>query len=444
MFLYNNYEVKNMSYFKKHAEIIFSLIIGIVSLFIGIIILLNLSFIHKLAKGSKVDIHIYNVWDFINAFFGEIIRIMSRFIGQFPIFSAIFIIVFGVALLWIGYLLFVTTKYDYDISIFFLIVGILFFIITIILMTQVYGFAAIIFVVPFIVHTGYIVYKDDLNHNHRKEHYLWIISAYGISYLITQIALYGRIESHEIAMIDILSVNAFFIVMWILAQISIWNFLFLRRSLPLTKAELGEEMEYSRTDKNGAMSQTKEQFREFQERTQEFTHRTRRSIDLEKIRNKRDKFKNTIKEKIDIQDDDIPNWMKRPKWIKPGIVELICGIVLFLFTLLELNNRNALFASGEWELSQTSYVIEWITLFLLLVVIIIYIITTLTHFLRGKFYYVQMFMISILFFKLLTEFVNIMIHGLLLSIFITPILLIMLVAVIIAFVIQMRTPVDNQ
>ncbi|GEP85057.1 membrane spanning protein [Staphylococcus piscifermentans] len=433
-----------MSYIKKHAEIIFSLIIGIVSLFIGIIILLNVSFIHKLAKGGKADIHIYNVWDFINAFFGEIIRIMSRFIGQFPVFSAIFIIVFGIALLWIGYLLFMTTKYDYDISIFFLIIGILFFIITIILMTQVYGFAAIIFVVPFVVHTGYIVYKDELNHNHRKEHYLWIICAYGISYLITQIALYGRIESHEIAMIDILSVNAFFIVMWILAQISIWNFLFLRRSLPLTKAELGEEMEFSRTDKNGTMSQTKEQLREFQERTQEFTHRTRRSIDLEKMRNKRDKFKNTIKEKIDIQDDDIPNWMKRPKWIKPGIVELICGIILFLFTLLELNNRNALFASGEWELSQTSYVIEWITLFLLLIVIIIYIITTLTHFLRGKFYYVQMFMISILFFKLLTEFVNIMIHGLLLSIFITPILLIMLVAVIIAFVIQMRTPVDGQ
>ena len=41
-----------MSYIKKHAEIIFSLIIGIVSLFIGIIILLNVSFIHKLAKGG--------------------------------------------------------------------------------------------------------------------------------------------------------------------------------------------------------------------------------------------------------------------------------------------------------------------------------------------------------------------------------------------------------
>lgn len=433
-----------MSYIKKHAEIIYSLIIGIVSLFIGIIIFLNLSFIHKLSKGSKVDIHINNVWDFINAFFVEIIRIMSRFIGQFPVVSAIIIILFGVALLWIGYLLFITTKYDYDISIFFLIIGIFFFIVTLVFMTQVYGFTAIIFVIPFIVHIGYIVYKDELNSAHQKEHYLWIICTYGFSYMISQIALYGRIESHEIALIDILSVNAFFLVMWALGQMSIWNFLFLRRSLPLTKAELGEEMEYSRTDKNGTMSQTKEQIREFQERTQEFTHRTRRSIDLQRIRDKRDKFKNSIKEKVDLQEDDIPNWMRRPKWVKPGIVELICGAILFLFTLLELNNRNALFMSGDWELSQTSYVIEWITLFLLLMVIIVYIITTLTHFLRGKFYYLQLFMISILFFKLLTEFVNIMIHGLLLSIFITPILFIMLVAVIIAFVIQLRTPVHKE
>ena len=67
------------------------------------------------------------------------------------------------------------------------------------------------------------------------------------------------------------------------------------------------------------------------------------------------------------------------------------------------------------ELSQTQYVVEWVTLLLLMFVIITYIATTFT-FLRGKYYYLQLFMISILFFKLLTEFVNIMIHGLLLSI----------------------------
>ena len=58
--------------------------------------------------------------------------------------------------------------------------------------------------------------------------------------------------------------------------------------------------------------------------------------------------------------------MRPPKWIKPAYVEIFCGFILFLFTFIEFNNRNALFVSGEWELSQTQYVIEWITLLILL------------------------------------------------------------------------------
>ncbi len=108
----------------------------------------------------------------------------------------------------------------------------------------------------------------------------------------------------------------------------------------------------------------------------------------------------------------------------------------FLFTFLEFNNRNALFVSGDWKLSQTQYVIEWVTLLILLFIIIAYIATTLTFHLKGKFYYLQLFMGSILFFKLLTEFINIMIHGLLLSVFITPTLLLMLLAIIISYSLQ--------
>ena len=44
--------------------------------------------------------------------------------------------------------------------------------------------------------------------------------------------------------------------MWLLGQMSIWNFLFLRRSLPLTKEELGEEEpELSRTNKGNVSNQ---------------------------------------------------------------------------------------------------------------------------------------------------------------------------------------------
>ncbi|NQD98559.1 lipoteichoic acid stability factor AuxA, partial [Staphylococcus xylosus] len=395
-----------MSFLKKHAEILYSYIIGIVSLFTGLIILINLPLIDKLNNKGKIDLHIHNVWDFINAFFGEIIRVISNYIGNFPVFSAIIIILFGIGVVLLGFTLFRTTRYDYDISIFFLVIGILFFIITLILMTQVYSFFAIIFVIPFAIHIGYIVYKDELNTDHRKYHYLWIIFSYGFSYLITQIVLYGRIDSDKIIPIDILSVNTFFIIMWLLGQMSIWNFLFLRRSLPLTKQELGEEEpELSRTSKGTVTNQTKETWKNLQDKTTEFTRKTRRSVDIQKVRDKKDKFITKWKDKIDIQEDDIPNWMKIPKWVKSAYVELFCGAVLLFFTLIEFNNRNSLFVSGNWEISQTQYVIEWITLLILMFIIIIYILTTLTNFLKDRFYYLQLFMVSLLFFKLLTEFV---------------------------------------
>ena len=79
-------------------------------------------------------------------------------------------------------------------------------------------------------------------------------------------------------------------------------------------------------------------------------------------------------------------------------VELFCGAVILFFTFLEFNNRNALFLSGEWELSNAICSRVGHTI-LLLFIIIIFIATTLTYYLRNKFYYLQLFMGSILFFK---------------------------------------------
>ncbi|MDH8767981.1 hypothetical protein PYJ71_01865, partial [Staphylococcus epidermidis] len=382
-----------MSFLRKHTEIIFSYIIGIVSLFTGLIIFINLPLIKQFKGDKKVDTHVHNVWEFLNAFFAEIIKVMSKFIGGFPITSAIVIIVFGILVMLLGHTLFRTIKYDYDISIFFLVIGIMYFIITLLLMTQVYGFFAIVFIIPFTVHIGYIVYKDELNQDNRKNHYMWIIVTYGMSYLITQISLYGRIDANEIESIDILSVNTFFIIMWLLGQMAIWNFLFLRRSLPLTKEELGEEEpELSRTNKGNVSNQTKVHLKQLQNKTTEYARKTRRSVDLDKIRAKRDKFKQKINSIVDIQEDDIPNWMKKPKWVKPMYVQLFCGVIILFFAFLEFNNRNALFLTGEWELSQTQYVVEWVTLLLLLFIIIIYIATTLTYYLRDQYYYLQLCM----------------------------------------------------
>ena len=119
-----------MSFLRKHTEIIFSYIIGIVSLFTGLIIFINLPLIKQFKGDKKVDTHVHNVWEFLNAFFAEIIKVMSKFIGGFPITSAIVIIVFGILVMLLGHTLFRTIKYDYDISIFFLVIGIMYFIIT--------------------------------------------------------------------------------------------------------------------------------------------------------------------------------------------------------------------------------------------------------------------------------------------------------------------------
>ncbi|MBA8763712.1 lipoteichoic acid stability factor AuxA [Staphylococcus coagulans] len=435
-----------MSLFNKYTEVIYSYIIGALSILLSVIIFINIPLIHELKDGKHHISKIDNLWDFIMAFFNEIIRVMSKYIGDIPLASGIILLLFGILMLFIGRTLTNTTRFDYDISILFLLIGIIFFVLTLIFMSQVYGWIAFVFIIPFLIHIGYIAYKDELNPLHRKEHYLWIIFSYGICYIITQLALYTRIESRQIAPIDVLSINTFFVVLWLIGQMAIWNFLFLRRSLPVSQEEMtGEENPYSRSKKYQFTNTSKIHFKDFQDRTVEFTHdishRTRRSIDIERLRAKRE----TIVEKwfkwARLEEDDIPTFLKkRPKWLNKGYVTIACGVILLFFILLEFNNRNALFLSGDWELSQTQYVYEWISLFLLLIVAILFILTSVTRMLRGKYYYLQLFMISILFFKLLTEYIVIVVHGLLLSIFITPILILMLVPTIIAFVLQLRQP----
>ncbi|BAS46454.1 hypothetical protein SSCHL_1674 [Staphylococcus schleiferi] len=435
-----------MSLFNKYTEVIYSYIIGALSILLSVIIFINIPLIHELKDGKHHISKIDNLWDFIMAFFNEIIRVMSKYIGDIPLASGIIILLFGILMLFIGRTLTNTTRFDYDISILFLLIGIIFFVLTLIFMSQVYGWIAFVFIIPFLIHIGYIAYKDELNPLHRKEHYLWIIFSYGICYIITQLALYTRIESRQIAPIDVLSINTFFVVLWLIGQMAIWNFLFLRRSLPVSQEEItGEENPYSRSKKYQFANTSKIHFKDFQDRTVEFTHdishRTRRSIDIERLRAKRE----TIVEKwfkwARLEEDDIPTFLKkRPKWLNKGYVTIACGVILLFFILLEFNNRNALFLSGDWQLSQTQYVYEWISLFLLLIVAILFILTSVTRMLRGKYYYLQLFMISILFFKLFTEYIVIVVHGLLLSIFITPILILMLVPTIIAFVLQLRQP----
>ncbi|RIM29672.1 hypothetical protein BU652_07945, partial [Staphylococcus chromogenes] len=145
-----------MSLFNKYTEVIYSYIIGAVSILLSIIIFLNIPLIHQFNEHKKPAINIDNLWDFIMAFFNEIIRVMSNYIGEIPLVSGIIILLFGIFMIFIGRTLTNTTRFDYDISILFLLIGIIYFVLTLIFMSQVYGFAAFVFVIPFLIHIGYI------------------------------------------------------------------------------------------------------------------------------------------------------------------------------------------------------------------------------------------------------------------------------------------------
>ena len=102
-----------------------------------------------------------------------------------------------------------TTKYDSFLSFFFLGLSLLLFVVTTVLMMQVYGWWAILFFIAFMVHLLYNIYNEYLNPKHRKEHYMIIMFFYGIAYFFTQNAVYSNIDE-SLNPTDVLSINMFF------------------------------------------------------------------------------------------------------------------------------------------------------------------------------------------------------------------------------------------
>ena len=93
------------------------------------------------------------------SFFDELVRILHHYIGNFPVIAAIIVLLFGVFVLLVGRTLRRTTHYDYDISIFYIGLTIILMIVIMMTMFQVYSFASFLFIIPFAIHVGYVVYK---------------------------------------------------------------------------------------------------------------------------------------------------------------------------------------------------------------------------------------------------------------------------------------------
>ncbi|WP_232059946.1 lipoteichoic acid stability factor AuxA [Mammaliicoccus vitulinus] len=204
-----------MSIKKKSWEVHFSRIIGIFILITGLLILFNAPRIKDYNIKDSNDIHIRNIWDFFVAFFDELVRIMHHYIGGFPVIAAIIILLIGIFVLLIGRTLRRTTNYDYDISIFYIGLTILLMIVIMMTMFQVYSFASFLFIIPFSIHVGYVVYKNELNPMNRKKHYLWIIISYGMCYFISQFAMNHNIDAANVKPIDVMSINLFFYIIMV-------------------------------------------------------------------------------------------------------------------------------------------------------------------------------------------------------------------------------------
>ena len=237
-----------------------------------------------------------------------------------------------------------------------------------------------------------------------------------------------------------MSVNLFFILLWCFSQMSVWTSLYLRRSLPISEEDIEtvNEERYSRVKNNRLTRKIFTMSQALYSKLEDMKQVTLDKFNSEEVKEKRRKRNEKWKEIIKIEDEDIPKWMRRPKWLKKSYIEWICTFVLFLFTIIEFNNRNGLFLSGEWSLSQIQYVFEWVTLFIMMLLIILYAYFNYTTNVKNTHNFGKLFVISALFFEIATTFFVSALQTSQFSVFITPISFLLMLFVTPAFIIHLK------
>lgn len=385
-----------ISKLRNSSEVIISYVLGVFFIILGVFILFNTGAL----RGEEQEINensIETVFDLINAFFLEVLNMLSTMIGGFPIIGGILIIGFGLFMFKVASWIKSTTKYDVVLTFFFLGLSLGLFIITTILMTEVYGLWAFLFLFAFIIHLLFNIFNEYLNPAHRKEHYMIILFFYGIAYFFTQNAVYSNIES-TITPTDVLSVNVFFALVWISSYMALWVGVFLLKSTNILKKPVSEKDEQlSRLNKNRKSLNTSkvDKYLGFSEKLYEFRNRL-----LDKLK----QFFET----------DLPSWFK------VSYLELLLGFVSLFFIFLEFNNRNGVFVEGYFKLSDMQTIYEWVNLLISLVLIVLYIYFTFMVLLRNSHYHRQMITIFLLWLNVSVSLYITLFKDVELSLFILP------------------------
>lgn len=220
-----------------------------------------------------------------------------------------------------------------------------------------------------------------------------ILFVYGIAYFFTQNAVYSNIETATTPT-DVLAINTFFTIIWVLSLLALGVGVFLSKSKNLLKKPRKEEnAALSRKSKRQKLDPN--QYFGFSGRLYDFRNRllekTKRFLEVE-----------------------------FPSWLKANYVELLLGTIVLFFILIEFNNRHGVFTEGYFRISQMKYIYEWVNLFLALALAVAYLFFTFFNMTQNKFYHRQMIIITLLWLKLTTSLFITLFKDVELSLFILP------------------------
>ncbi|WP_414044552.1 lipoteichoic acid stability factor AuxA [Macrococcus equi] len=421
-----------MNWLKKHFEIVIGYILGLTSLFLGTFIIYHREQIANFKDIAVSKLHMYNFFDFINIYVFELIKLLSHYISNYPVIYGCLLLFFGVSFIYISRKLKSTTIFDKTIAYFYLLSASLILIVISVFLFEVYGIFSSFYLLFFGILVYFIINRRKLNESYRKFHFIVLIGIYAIAYFLSQLAVYDNLNKDKVSPLDVMSINFYFIVLSTLAALCLVNYVFLKRTIP---AKNNDEQLSRRSKKKDY---------QFNRKIQEGTNTTIEKLSTtslkadEKIILFINKFFIMIKNKIDLKEEDIPGWFKRPKWIKTFQVEMILSGLLFIITVIELNNRNILFDASKFNVVKMQYFYEWINLVGLLLVIIGYIYFSIRIYFKNKGYFGQLFTISFLAIKIVTSIYLMIFKGINLALFIPPILILMFVCIIPLYIIHIR------
>lgn len=421
-----------MNWLKKHFEILNGYILAAVSIFLGIFIIYHGNQLAHFKDIAINKMHMYNFFDFINIYVFELIKLLSHYINSFPYLYGVLLIIIGLSFIYISRKLKETTMFDKVIAYYYLLSASLIMLVISVFLYEVYGFFALLYLLFFAALIYFTINRKNLNPKFRKFHFIVLIAIYAIAYFMTQLAVYDNLNKNKVSALDVMSINFFFIVLLMLATLCLINYVFLKRTL-----NVPHEERLSRRNKKKHDLQFNRKLQNGTNATIEKLSSTSLKLD-EKIILGYKKITTSIKEKIDLQEDDIPGWFRRPKWLKVMHIELLLSGLMFIITMIELNNRNILFDASKFNVVKMQYFYEWINLVGLLLVIIAYIYFTISIYLKRRGYFGQLFTISFLTIKIVTCIYLMIFKGINLALFIPPILVLMFIFVLPLYIIHIR------